>query len=97
HTGTAPILLLQQNQAKVYTPTCGNVTATASQNSQTGLITYSALQPGTYIVQVKWSPSSLSGFSIPNPTTSAYSFVAQLNGVAVPTTKNSPALALVPK
>jgi hypothetical protein len=97
HTGTAPILGLQQNQAKLYTPTCGAVSVSATQNAQTGLITFGAVQPGTYIVQIKWSPKSLTGFPIPNPTTSYYTFVAQLDGVPVQGTKNSPALALAPK
>jgi hypothetical protein len=97
HTGTAPILLLNQNQGKVYTTNCQVVLSTATQNTQTGLITFGALQPGTYIVQIKWSPKSLTGFAVPNPATVYYSFWAQLNGATVPGTKNSPALALTPK
>jgi hypothetical protein len=97
HTGTAPILGLAQGQAKVYTLGCQTVLNSGTQNAQTGTISFAALQPGTYIVQVKWSPKSLTGQPVPNPTTVYYTFMAALNGVPVPTTQNSPALALAPK
>ena len=95
HTGTgAGVLLLHGLQAKLYTPTCGNVSSSVSQNTTTGTVFFGGVAPGTYIVQLKWSPKSLVGKPLPDPQTIFYTFVAALNGVPVPETANEPALAL---
>jgi hypothetical protein len=97
HTGTAPIIGLHQGQGRLYTANCSAVNATSTQNAQTGLITFSSVPAGDFVVQIKWSPKSLTGFAPPNPATVFYSFWAELNGTQVPGTKNAPALALRPK
>jgi hypothetical protein len=97
-TGSGPLIIHQVNQARVYTTTCGYVTGwTGTQNTSTGTVSFPPLQPGTYIVQVKYVPKSLSGQPKPVPDTIYYTFAAALNGVVVPTTENDPALALVKK
>jgi hypothetical protein len=97
HTGTAPVMMLHQLEARVYTESCGNVTVSVSQDNTTGLVTFGALQPGTYILRMKYSGKSLVGAPAPNPSTSYYTFVAQLNGVADPLTQNDTPLALTKK
>ena len=98
HTGTgAGVMLLHGNQGKVYTMNCQNVLGSATQNQTTGEVFFGALAPGTYVVQLKWSPKSLTGKPLPNPATIFYTFVAELNGVPQPITQNDPALALRPK
>jgi hypothetical protein len=97
-TGTgAGVMLLHGNQGKVYTMNCQNVLGSATQNTTTGEVFFGALQPGTYVVQLKWSPKSLTGKPLPNPATIFYTFIAELNGVAQVGTANDPALALRPK
>ena len=60
-------------------------------------MTFGALAPGTYILQLKWSGGSLVGAPAPNPSTSNYTFVAALNGVPDPSTQNDTPLALTKK
>ena len=50
---------------------------------------------GTYILRLKWSGKSIVGAPAPNPSTSYYTFVAQLNGVPDSSTQNDTPLALV--
>ena len=97
HTGSAPLIALHETQGKVYTLGCTTVLSSATYNSQTGVVTFGALQPGTYIVQLKLSPKSTVGSNAPNPSTSFYTFKAQLNGVPVDGTENATPLALTKK
>ena len=98
-TGTgAGILALHGGQARLLTMTCGTVTGwTGTQDPTTGTVSFPAVPPGQYVVQVKWSPKSLVGKPVPVPPTIAYTFQAALNGVPVPASKNDPALSLRPK
>ena len=97
-TGTgAGLMLLHSGQGKLYTLSCSAVVSSATQNSQTGVVSFGAVAPGTYIVQVKWSPKSVQGTPAPTPSTIFYSFFANLNGVKQPATQNDPALGLAKK
>ena len=94
----AGVLLMHGNQGRLLTTNCTVVTGwTATQNTTTGTISFPAVAPGTYIVQVKWTPKSLNGKPLPVPDTIFYTFEAALNGVVVPGTANDPALALRPR
>ena len=97
-SGSGPLLLHLGNQARILTRSCSLVTGwSATQDTTTGTVTFPALQPGSYIVQVKYAPKSLGGTPKPDPSTSYYTFVAALNGVQQASTKNDPALALIKK
>jgi hypothetical protein len=95
HTGSAPVFLLHNTESRIYTTMCGNVSATVAQDRQTGLITFGGLQPGTYVLRIKYSGKSMVGADAPDPETSYYTFIAQLNGVGDPTTQNDTPLALM--
>jgi hypothetical protein len=96
--GAGPLLIHGGNQARLLTTSCGVVTGwTATQDTTTGTISFPAVPPGTYIVQVKWVPKSLGGTPKPVPDTIEYTFQVALNGVPVPGTENVPALSLVKK
>jgi hypothetical protein len=94
HTGSAPNFSLLANEARVFTTSCGNVSASVSQNPQAGVVTFGALPAGEYILRLKWSGKSLVGAPAPDPSTSYYTFVAQLNGVPQTSTQNATPLAL---
>ena len=95
HTGFAPIIGV--SGAKVYSTSCDPVSTSYTFNSTTGTVTYGALPPGTYIVEVKLDGKSLPGKPAPNPATSEYTFVARLNGVPQDGTQNDTPLTLMKK
>jgi hypothetical protein len=95
HTGFAPVIGV--SGAKVYATDCSPVSTSFSFNSNTGTVTYGALPAGTYIVEVKLAGKSLPGKPAPNPSTSQYTFVAQLNGVPQDGTQNDTPLTLMKK
>jgi hypothetical protein len=96
-TGAGP-LLIHQGQARILTTTCGLVTGwQATQDPTTGTVSFPAVPPGTYVIQVKWNPKSLTLKPKPVPDTIYYTFGAALNGVIVPSSTNDPALALMKK
>jgi hypothetical protein len=97
-TGAGVLLIHGGNQARLLTTNCTVVTGwTATQDTTTGTISFPAVPPGTYVVQVKWAPKSLNGKPQPVPDTIFYTFQAALNGAPVAGTANDPALALRPK
>ena len=95
HTGFAP--LIGVSGAKVYATDCSPVSSSFSYNSNTGTVTYGALPAGTYVVEVKLAGKSLVGEPAPNPSTSQYTFVAQLNGAPQDGTQNDTPLTLMKK
>jgi hypothetical protein len=73
HTGTAPVIPIQNGQVVLYNATTCKVlkwTATSSDGTATGTLPSS----GDFIIGVKYSPSSLKGADAPNPSTVTYSF-----------------------
>jgi len=98
--GTGPIFGLHQNDARLYTPTCGGVPVTVSYDAATGEVTYggaAVAAGGTFIIRLKLSGASLKGQAPPNPTPGLYTFVAELDGVPEPSTANATPLALTQK
>jgi len=82
---------------KVFTaPACGSVSTTSTSigNPSSASATFSA-SPGDYVIQVKYSPSSLAGLKAPNPSTVNYQYVSMLNGSTVP--GSTQGIALVKK
>jgi hypothetical protein len=54
------------------------------------------LNPGTYIIQIKYSPGSLVGTSVPTPyPTVTYTFTTSLNGT--PDGQSTATIQLMPK
>ena len=88
-----PSIGIHNGQAFVFTTGCVKV-ATMSVNGGTATVT---LNPGTYIIQIKYSPGSLVGTPVSGPPfpTFTYTFTTSLNG-----TTDGPSTAtiqLIPK
>jgi uncharacterized repeat protein (TIGR01451 family) len=74
-----PSIEIQNGQAFVFTTGCVKV-ATMTVNGGTASVT---LNPGTYIIQIKYTPNSLVGTSVSGPPypTFTYTFTTTVNGV----------------
>jgi hypothetical protein len=96
-TNGSPVMLLHNMDARVYTDTCTRVPATITQDPDTGEVFFGAVPAGTYILQLKYQPKSLTGKPVPHPTPGEYTFTAQLDNVDVVGTQNDTPLQLVKK
>jgi hypothetical protein len=82
HTGTAPVIPIQQGQVVLYNAsTCKVVKWTATLTGTGGTATATLPSTGDFIIGTKYSPSSLKGKPVPSPTTVTYTFDMELNTV----------------
>jgi len=82
HTGTAPVIPIQQGQVVLYNAsTCKVVKWTATLTGTGGTATATLPSKGDFIIGTKYNPSSLKGQPMPNPTTVTYTFDMELNTV----------------
>ncbi len=84
HTGSAPIIPIQQKQVLLYSdPGCATLkwkTLTVTGGTASGTLP----STGSFIISVKYDTSSLKGKAAPVPPTSTYTFGTNLNGVPIP-------------
>jgi hypothetical protein len=92
-TPAFPSIGIHQGQAYVFTTGCVKV-ATMATSGGTATIT---LNPGTYIIQIKYSPGSLTGTPVAGPPfpTFTYTFTTTLNGAI--DTPSTATIQLLPK
>jgi hypothetical protein len=94
---TAPAIPIQQGQVVLYDANTCKVLKWKSQPplvvNSNGTATAYLPSSGDFIIGTKYSPSSLKGASVPNPTAVKYTFDMELNSVK----KDAATLNLVPK
>ena len=91
---TAPDIPINQGQVVLYdASTCKVVKWTVTLGPEVGEATGTLPKDGDFIIGVKYSPSSLKGKDVPDPTTVTYSFGAKLSDVAI----DEATIDLVPK
>lgn len=74
HTGIAPDIAILKNDVKLYSSTCSQLKWESLTVNPDGTATGTLSEDGSFIVGVKYNPSSLKGKPVPDPEATTYTF-----------------------
>lgn len=84
HTGIAPDIQILKSDVKLWSTTCSQLSWESLTVNPDGTATGTLPKDGSFIVGVKYNPSSLKGKPVPDPEDTTYIFGTSGNGIQNP-------------